>query len=98
VLDLETRVLGDRDVVTPGRSREVNGLGSRVVSSQESSSDSQSTGTRNRLGDGELSRQQVLALLERNTHSVLDKRLRVLSVGQLGRELGEGGKTLGVSC
>ena len=42
-----------------------------------------------------VSRQPGLA--KRCTHPVLDERLRVLAVGELGSELGERGETLRVS-
>jgi hypothetical protein len=65
LLDLKTRVFGDRDVVSPSRSRQVKSLGAGEESSKESGTDTESTGTRDGLGDGE---------------SVLDDWLRVFTV------------------
>lgn len=66
MFDLETRVLGDRNVVAPGRSREVECFGTGEPSGQECSSDTEGTGSRDGLSDGK---------------SVLDDRLRVFTVG-----------------
>lgn len=66
MLDLESRVLGDRDMVTPSRSREVYSLGTGEPSCQECSSDTKGTGSRDGLRDGE---------------SVLDNWLGVFTVG-----------------
>jgi hypothetical protein len=52
MLDLQTRVLGNRDMITPSRGGQVKSLGAGEESSKEGSTDSKSTGTGNRLGDG----------------------------------------------
>lgn len=52
LLDFKTRVLEDRNMVAPRRCRQVNGLGVRVETLKESSADSKSAGTTDRLGDG----------------------------------------------
>lgn len=53
-LDLETRVLGDGNVVAPCWRRQVDGLGAGVVSGKEGSADAEGTGTGDGLSDGEL--------------------------------------------
>jgi hypothetical protein len=50
-LDLKARITENGCVVAPRWHREVNGLGWLIVSRQESTSDSQSTSARDRLGD-----------------------------------------------
>lgn len=52
LLDFQSGVLEDGSVVTPGRCRQVDSLGMRVVSLQEGSSDSESASSRDGLGDG----------------------------------------------
>lgn len=52
LLDLQSRVFSDWDVVTPCRGGEIDGLGSGVVSGQEGSTDSKSSGTGDGLCDG----------------------------------------------
>lgn len=51
ILDLEPAILEDGNVVTPCRRWQVDGLGMGVVTLQEGSSNSQCTGSRNRLSD-----------------------------------------------
>ena len=57
-LDLETDRFGKRDVVTPCWVRDPDLLRSGVELAQETSSDSQTTGTRDRLSDSDLRRQR----------------------------------------
>jgi hypothetical protein len=52
LLDLQSRVFGNGDVVSPSRGGEVQCLGTWVESGKEGSTDPQSTGTRDGLGDG----------------------------------------------
>jgi hypothetical protein len=54
VLDLETRVFGDGDVVTPCRSRQVDSLCAGEESSEEGSTDSEGASSGDRLSDGKL--------------------------------------------
>ena len=52
--DLEAGVTEDGSVVTPGWRREVDDLSGREEASQEGSSNSEGSGTRKRLGNGNL--------------------------------------------
>jgi len=52
LLDLQSRIFGNGDVVSPSRSRHVQSLGTWEESGQEGGSDPQSTSTGNGLGDG----------------------------------------------
>ena len=52
LLNFQSGILGDGDVVSPGRSRHVQSLGTWEESGQEGGSDPQSTSTGNGLGDG----------------------------------------------
>ena len=52
LLDLQSRVFGNGNVVSPSRSREIQSLCAGVESGKEGSTDPQSTGTRDGLGDG----------------------------------------------
>lgn len=52
VLDFQSGIFGDRNVVAPRRSRKVKRLGAGVESGEEGGTDPESTSTRDRLGDG----------------------------------------------
>ena len=78
LLDLEAAVLEDGIVVGPAGGREVDLLSVRVETLQESTANSQRTGTRNGLGDDK---------------TVLLEDGRIGSVGQLRSTLGEGRDT-----
>ena len=78
LLNLQTGVLEDSVVVGPARVREVDLLRMRVEALEESTTDSQGTGTRNGLGDDE---------------AVLLNGRGVLAIGQLCSGLGEGRDT-----
>lgn len=99
LLDLQTRVLGNGNVVTPSRSGKIYGLGAREPPGKESGTDSEGTSTGDRLSDCKLSERRMLALKphfqfrKQQTHSVLDKRLRVLAVGELSSEFSKVGET-----
>lgn len=64
-LDLESRILHDRDVVAPGRSREVDGLGVGVEALEERSSDAKSSSARDGLSDGDLKESGVSRAVDR---------------------------------
>ena len=61
-LDLKTRVLSNRDVVTPCRGRKVDRLASWEESGQEGGTDSQSTSTGDGLSNGQLPMSHVLTI------------------------------------
>lgn len=52
LLDFKTRILEDRNVVAPCRSRQIDALGVRVETLKESSANSERTSTTDGLSDG----------------------------------------------
>ena len=74
LLDLQSRVFGNRNMVAPCGCGEVDGLGAGVKAGQEGGADPQGAGAGDTLGDGE---------------SVFFERGGIFAVGELGGELGE---------